>query len=139
MSILARLICNGIQISNISVCSTVCITGVARVLYSNLKCVKTRLSPPSPLLLPSFSPLLLPSFFPPRLPLFSLLRWGDAASPAFGDLEDSHFVNMYSGTVEERTAAWGESPLEEEDVYKVFEKYIAGSPEVNRIPWYVYG
>jgi hypothetical protein len=40
--------------------------------------------------------------------------------------------------VEERTAAWGESPLEEEDVYQVFEKYIAGSPEVNRIPWYVY-
>lgn len=62
-------------------------------------------------------------------------RWGDAASPAFGDLEDSHFVNIYSGTVGERRAAWGESPQHEQEIYEVFANYIAGNPSVNRLPW----
>lgn len=60
-------------------------------------------------------------------------RWGDARSPAFGDITESHFYAVAVGHVEERRVAWGEAPMTHDDVYGVFVKYIKG--EIPRIPW----
>ncbi len=60
-------------------------------------------------------------------------RWGDARSPAFGELTDSHFYNFYCGTRADRLAMWGEAPQAREEVYEVFARYVEGS--VPRLPW----
>ena len=60
-------------------------------------------------------------------------RWGDATSPAFGDLSDYHLCNFRAGTLEERRALWGANPRKPVDLFKVFADYIGGS--VSRLPW----
>ena len=63
-------------------------------------------------------------------------RWGNADSPAFGQLaENSHFFSFYSGTAEERRAQWGEGTEIQDfsDVYEVFARYVEG--KVTRLPW----
>lgn len=59
-------------------------------------------------------------------------RWGDARSPAFGDLSDTHFYSQV-GSVSERRAAWGDAILSTEEVYEVFERYVSGS--IPFLPW----
>eukprot|EP00557_Chaetoceros_sp_GSL56_P002762 CAMPEP_0176500762 /NCGR_PEP_ID=MMETSP0200_2-20121128/13768_1 /TAXON_ID=947934 /ORGANISM="Chaetoceros sp., Strain GSL56" /LENGTH=594 /DNA_ID=CAMNT_0017899539 /DNA_START=466 /DNA_END=2250 /DNA_ORIENTATION=+ len=61
-------------------------------------------------------------------------RWGDAASPAFGELSDlSHFYSFSLGTEEDRLAMLGPEPLVPQDVYDVFAKYVEG--KVPHLPW----
>jgi len=61
-------------------------------------------------------------------------RWGDARSPAYGDLTDYHLAALHvtkdSG---ERKEAWGENVKSLQDVNNVFAKYCSG--EVKRLPW----
>jgi len=60
-------------------------------------------------------------------------RWGDATSPAFGELSEvSHFYN-FSILWEDRIAMLGARPKRLEDVYEVFAKYVEGT--VTYIPW----
>ena len=60
-------------------------------------------------------------------------RWGDGRSPAFGELSNSHFFRPSVGSKDDRKAMWGESPLEPEEVYEIFAKYVEGSIPV--LPW----
>lgn len=62
-------------------------------------------------------------------------RWGDSRSPAFGDLSSTRAGPLGSscGTQSDRKAMWGESPLEQREVWEVFARYITG--EVPRLPW----
>jgi len=60
-------------------------------------------------------------------------RWGDARSPAFGDLSDYHLCSFKTGKVEERLKIWGATPTKPKDVFDVFERYI--DAEVPRLPW----
>jgi len=60
-------------------------------------------------------------------------RWGDARSPAFGDLSDYHLCSFKTGKTEERLKIWGANPSTPRDIYDVFAKYIEG--EVPRLPW----
>lgn len=60
-------------------------------------------------------------------------RWGDAASPAFGDLSDYHLCNFRAGSLEERRALWGAAPTQPADIFKVFADYVDGT--VARLPW----
>ena len=60
-------------------------------------------------------------------------RWGDANSPAFGDLAETHFFHFNSGSKAERKAQWNEAPLSAADVNEVFAQYVEG--KVTRLPW----
>ena len=60
-------------------------------------------------------------------------RWGDARSPAFGELSDSHFYRFTLGNVEDRKAMLGENPTALQDVYDVFGDYILG--KIPLLPW----
>ncbi|GMH52474.1 hypothetical protein TrLO_g7807 [Triparma laevis f. longispina] len=60
-------------------------------------------------------------------------RWGDARSPAFGELSDSHFYRFTLGNVEDRKAMLGENPTMLQDVYDVFGDYILG--KIPLLPW----
>jgi methylenetetrahydrofolate reductase (NADPH) len=60
-------------------------------------------------------------------------RWGDATSPAFGDLSDYHLCNFRAGSVEERRQLWGAAPSLPVDLFKVFADYIDGG--IPRLPW----
>jgi methylenetetrahydrofolate reductase (NADPH) len=62
-------------------------------------------------------------------------RWGDAASPAFGDLADYHLCPMRAGAPAERRRLWGEADAvtDVKAVQTVFEGYLSGS--VSRLPW----
>lgn len=60
-------------------------------------------------------------------------RWGDARSPAFGDLSDYHLCSFKTGKADERRRIWGESPKDVKDVYEVFANYIEGN--ISRLPW----
>jgi methylenetetrahydrofolate reductase (NADPH) len=61
-------------------------------------------------------------------------RWGDATSPAFGELSDcSHFYSFPLGTDEDLRNILGHNPKEEKDVYEVFARYIEG--KIPYIPW----
>eukprot|EP00804_Cyclotella_cryptica_P007609 CCRYP_010659-RD/>CCRYP_010659-RD protein AED:0.38 eAED:0.38 QI:871/1/1/1/0.5/0.6/5/180/487 len=52
-------------------------------------------------------------------------RWGDATSPAFGDLSDiSHFYSFTLGSEDDRRAMLGHCPLHESDVFEVFARYV---------------
>ncbi|CAB9517675.1 Methylenetetrahydrofolate reductase [Seminavis robusta] len=61
-------------------------------------------------------------------------RWGDATSPAFGELSDlAHFYSFSLGSDDERRAMLGHNPTSEQDVYDVFAKYVEG--KLPHIPW----
>ena len=61
-------------------------------------------------------------------------RWGDATSPAFGELSDvSHFYSFSLGSDEDQRAMLGHHPKTPEDVYEVFAKYVEGV--IPHIPW----
>jgi methylenetetrahydrofolate reductase (NADPH) len=61
-------------------------------------------------------------------------RWGDATSPAFGELSDvSHFYTFSLGNDDDRRAMLGQAPMTPHDVYEVFAHYVEG--EVPHIPW----
>jgi len=61
-------------------------------------------------------------------------RWGDGRSPAFGELSDYRFVDTsLGGSREDRRAMWGEAPLEEEEVFEAFVKYVQG--KIPLLPW----
>jgi methylenetetrahydrofolate reductase (NADPH) len=61
-------------------------------------------------------------------------RWGDATSPAFGELSDlSHFYSFSLGNEEDQLAILGHSPTAAKDVYEVFARYVEG--EIPYIPW----
>lgn len=60
-------------------------------------------------------------------------RWGNASSPAFGDLSHYHLCPRRVGKAEERLALWGEHPTTPREIFKVFADYIEGS--VTRLPW----
>eukprot|EP00804_Cyclotella_cryptica_P007605 CCRYP_010659-RB/>CCRYP_010659-RB protein AED:0.34 eAED:0.34 QI:1188/1/1/1/1/1/7/50/687 len=61
-------------------------------------------------------------------------RWGDATSPAFGDLSEiSHFYSFTLGSDDDRRAMLGHCPLHESDVFEVFARYVEGT--VPHIPW----
>jgi len=61
-------------------------------------------------------------------------RWGDASSPAFGELSDlSHFYSFTLGSEEDRLAMLGHNPTLTSDVYEVFARYVEG--KVPHLPW----
>lgn len=60
-------------------------------------------------------------------------RWGDATSPAFGDLSDYHLSGYRAGSIEERKKLWGAAPTVPMDLFKVFADYISGT--IPRLPW----
>ena len=60
-------------------------------------------------------------------------RWGDHRSPAYGELADSHFYGLVAADPEDQKAEWGEAPLEEADVWKVFARYVEG--RCSKLPW----
>jgi methylenetetrahydrofolate reductase (NADPH) len=60
-------------------------------------------------------------------------RWGNAASPAFGDLSDYHLYPFKAGRKAERRALWGEAPATPLDIFNVFAGFVRG--KVPRLPW----
>lgn len=60
-------------------------------------------------------------------------RWGDARSPAFGELSNSHFFQPSVGRKEDRLAMWGEAPLHPEEIFEVFAKFVEGTLPI--LPW----
>jgi methylenetetrahydrofolate reductase (NADPH) len=61
-------------------------------------------------------------------------RWGDATSPAFGELSDlGHFYAFSLGSEDDQRAMLGESPATANDVYEVFARYVEG--KIPYIPW----
>lgn len=63
-------------------------------------------------------------------------RWGDARSPAFGDLSDYHLLGSggwSSGTLKESMAKMYGEVSSVEDVIKVFVAFQKG--EIKRLPW----
>jgi len=61
-------------------------------------------------------------------------RWGDASSPAFGEISDvPHFCNFTGGSDEDRRAMLGASPTSPWDVHELFARYVEN--KVPHIPW----
>ena len=61
-------------------------------------------------------------------------RWGDATSPAFGELSDlSHFYTFTLGSEDDHRAMLGNAPTKPQDVYNVFAAYVEGT--IPHIPW----
>ena len=61
-------------------------------------------------------------------------RWGDASSPAFGELSGlSHFYSFTLGCEDDRRNMLGFSPKNDQDVYEVFAKYVEG--KIPYLPW----
>lgn len=60
-------------------------------------------------------------------------RWGNSASPAFGDLSDYHLCSYRSGKAEDRRNLWGASPTNQSDINAVFEGFVTG--QVAWLPW----
>eukprot|EP00808_Paulinella_micropora_P006516 g49019.t1 len=60
-------------------------------------------------------------------------RWGDASSPAFGDLTDYHLCSFKTGPVKYRRKLWGKEPKSEQEIYEVFASYLEG--KTPRLPW----
>lgn len=61
-------------------------------------------------------------------------RWGDASSPAFGELSDvSHFYTFTLGSEDDRRAVLGSAPDKPQDVHDVFASYVEG--KIPHIPW----
>merc|ERR1719150_1423153 len=68
-------------------------------------------------------------------------RWGNSASPAFGELKDYYLFYLASKSPkDELLRMWGEELRGEEDVWEVFSSYITKSANrgghlVSRTPW----
>eukprot|EP00761_Pharyngomonas_kirbyi_P009770 gb/GECH01009788.1/.p1 GENE.gb/GECH01009788.1/~~gb/GECH01009788.1/.p1 ORF type:complete len:593 (+),score=137.16 gb/GECH01009788.1/:1-1779(+) len=60
-------------------------------------------------------------------------RWGDSASPAFGELSDYHLFTLHYPKGDNKKR-WGRELHSLADVYRVFEKFCQG--EVKALPWY---
>jgi methylenetetrahydrofolate reductase (NADPH) len=60
-------------------------------------------------------------------------RWGDARSPAFGDLSETHLIRSAASSKEARLAMWGEAPVTSSDIKDVFCNYVQGRIPV--LPW----
>mmetsp|Transcript_13554 Transcript_13554/g.19441 ORF Transcript_13554/g.19441 Transcript_13554/m.19441 type:complete len:609 (+) Transcript_13554:143-1969(+) len=65
-------------------------------------------------------------------------RWGDATSPAFGELSDlAHYYGYSFGSEDERremlSIKTGSPPLQLCDIYEVFARYIEG--KIPNLPW----
>ena len=61
-------------------------------------------------------------------------RWGDATSPAFGELSDlSHFYAFSLGSEDDQRAMLGLCPKTPNDIYEVFAQYVEG--RIPHIPW----
>lgn len=61
-------------------------------------------------------------------------RWGDATSPAFGELSDlSHFYAFSLGSEDDRKSMLGYAPKQPQEVYDVFASYVEG--KIPHIPW----
>lgn len=61
-------------------------------------------------------------------------RWGDASSPAFGELSDlSHFYSFTLGSEEDHLDMLGHNPKSPGDIFEVFAKYVEGS--IPYLPW----
>ncbi|XP_078490239.1 methylenetetrahydrofolate reductase (NADPH) [Ciona intestinalis] len=68
-------------------------------------------------------------------------RWGDSASPAFGELKDYHLFFLRSRTAKDKLRSlWGKELTSEADVWKVFKHFITGAVNENGVkvtetPW----
>ncbi len=61
-------------------------------------------------------------------------RWGDAASPAFGELSElSHFYSFTLGSDDDRLDTLGHCPKRPQDIFEIFVNYIAG--KIPHLPW----
>jgi len=60
-------------------------------------------------------------------------RWGDASSPAYGELTGSHYYQATFGTPVERRQHWGQAPLTVADLAGVFVGFVEGT--VPHLPW----
>ena len=60
-------------------------------------------------------------------------RWGDARSPAFGELSDSHYYRFTLGNDDDRRAMLGDAPASLDDIYHVFSDYVEG--KLPLLPW----
>lgn len=61
-------------------------------------------------------------------------RWGDATSPAFGELSDvGHFYSFSLGSEDDQRAMLGDCPKTPKDIYEVFACYVEG--RIPHIPW----
>ncbi|RWS24532.1 hypothetical protein B4U80_09776 [Leptotrombidium deliense] len=68
-------------------------------------------------------------------------RWGDSASPAFGELKDYYlFIGKNKSSVEQLRKMWGKELNSEEDIWNVFYCYLSQNANKNGIkvkktPW----
>lgn len=68
-------------------------------------------------------------------------RWGNSASPAFGELKDYYLFYLQSRWRKDKLRAmWGEELAGEEDVFHVFQRFISNKKNKNgvkviSIPW----
>eukprot|EP01089_Gocevia_fonbrunei_P019339 TRINITY_DN6822_c0_g1_i2.p1 TRINITY_DN6822_c0_g1~~TRINITY_DN6822_c0_g1_i2.p1 ORF type:complete len:381 (-),score=95.39 TRINITY_DN6822_c0_g1_i2:4-1146(-) len=60
-------------------------------------------------------------------------RWGDSRSPAFGDLQDYHLTSSHGLKKEERRKMWGDSPVNEQDIWNIFAQFCKG--QITHLPW----
>ena len=60
-------------------------------------------------------------------------RWGDASSPAYGELTGSHYYHSMFGTLVDRRVHWGQAPLNVADLADVFVGFVEG--RVPFLPW----
>lgn len=60
-------------------------------------------------------------------------RWGNASSPAFGELNDYHLSYRDGGSHLDRRKLWGEVPTTHAEIYQVFTEYIDN--KCPRLPW----
>ena len=61
-------------------------------------------------------------------------RWGNSASPAFGELKDYYLFYLAAKSPKnELLKMWGENLTKEEDVWDVFTRYITGEPNAEGI------
>ena len=61
-------------------------------------------------------------------------RWGNSASPAFGDLKDYYlFYLAAKSPKQELLNMWGQHLTKEEDVWDIFTRYITGEPNSDGI------
>lgn len=59
-------------------------------------------------------------------------RWGNSESPAFGELNESHYVSTVIAP-ESRRAMWGAAPTTKDEIFQTFVKYVRG--EISSLPW----
>eukprot|EP01135_Chromosphaera_perkinsii_P005663 Nk52_evm34s356 gene=Nk52_evmTU34s356 len=63
-------------------------------------------------------------------------RWGDASSPAYGELSDYHLFKVHcKGSENEWRKNWGVDIASEEDVCEVFANFVDGKEGVTQLPW----